>query len=59
MTVSEEKIEEIRNKLRENIKKSDMYIEEEPQHSGDPKHIFDKDSDNEDNGDVEGNQDEK
>lgn len=41
--VNEKKIEEIRKKIKDAIKKDKMFIENEPEYSGDPKEAIKKD----------------
>ncbi len=50
MSISRDKIEEVRKKIRETIESTDMEMEDEPQASGDPNRIFD-DEESEDSSD--------
>jgi hypothetical protein len=53
MCVEKDKIDEVKKKIRDSIKDSDMVIEDEPQSSGDPGKMFEQDKEDKENSDDE------
>jgi len=49
MCIDKEKVDSIKEKIKKDIDKSKMVIEDEPQSSGDPDRIFDEDTDDKEN----------
>ena len=56
MNIENSKTEEIRRKIRDSLKDSNMEIEDEPQSSGDPKKIFETDEQRKEEGKNENQQ---